>query len=144
MHSPTATPNPSVLTRKRPARWRFPMLRPARVERTSDEPCHVRIHRFRPWLLGMRQPTGRGAASFGAFEIVMAAAVERGATLRPTEQNVMAVLRRLRHRYPPAGARMIASDARAARAVLGSLKPAMVRCASGAWRLNRHIIRGSV
>lgn len=129
---------------KRPSPWRWPILRPGRAERRSGAACNVRVHRFVPWLRAERQPKRRGAATFGAVEIVMAAAVERGATLRPKESDVLAVLRRMRGRYPPAVARQVAVDARAAQAVLRNLGPVMVRSASGAWRLNGHLIRARV
>lgn len=141
MTNPDAIDSEPGRSRKRPPPWRWPILRPGRVERCIGGPCSVRVHRFVPWLRAERQPKRHGRATLSAFEIVMAAIAERGATLRPTERDVQAVLRRLRSRYPPDVARTIAVDGRAARAVLRGLKPAMVRCAAGAWRLNGHIVR---
>lgn len=144
MTDPVAPHKKRAPSRKRPPPWRWPILRPGCAERRSGAARNVRIHSLVPWLRAERQPKRRGAATFGAVEIVLAAAAERGATLRPSVDDVQAVLRRLRSRYPPDVARTIAVDGRAARAVLRALRPAMVRCAAGAWRLNRHVIHGAV
>ena len=94
-------------SQKRPPQWHRPILRPGRAARRDGNPCIVHVVRFRRWLQANRPTKVRGIDAFGAVEVVLAACVERGATLRPSEQDVLAVLRRLRDRYPPFIARTI-------------------------------------